>query len=418
MNRKTVRIVALGIVVALVLSVIAGIVFEVYAVTEEEQIKAEQEKKNEAEKNLEETKQKKEKSLAVMEGLEKEVGDIQLKIDALNKTLNETSEKLEKEEKNLEDATNKAENQYDVFKERFRIMCEQGDVSFIEMLLSADDFNTLIDKAEVMKEISEYDKKVFDMMENNRQKIEISRDAIAELKKTQEEAMGELEGQKDALEDKKSEQEAYMAELESDAEAYQKVIDDADAAMEEIRRKAAEEMKRQEEERRKAEEAKRKEAESKNNSESSGSSEDSGSSGESSGKSYTPSGSFTWPTPSCHYITSHFSPRRKNPVSGIWKRHTGTDIGAGYGTQIVAADSGTVTLAGWNSGYGYCVIINHGNGRATLYAHMSSYCVSAGQSVQKGQHIGNVGSTGNSTGPHLHFEVMINGEPVNPMQFF
>jgi len=135
------------------------------------------------------------------------------------------------------------------------------------------------------------------------------------------------------------------------------------------------------------------------------------------GKAYV-GGEFTWPTPSCHYITSHFSPRRKNPVSGVYKRHTGTDIGAAYGTTIVAANSGTVTLAGWNSGYGNCVIIDHGGGKATLYAHMSSYSVSKGQTVSKGQKIGAVGSTGNSTGPHLHFEILINGAAVDPMQFF
>lgn len=105
-------------------------------------------------------------------------------------------------------------------------------------------------------------------------------------------------------------------------------------------------------------------------------------------------------------------------MSGIYKRHTGTDIGASYGAEIVAANSGTVTLAGWNSGYGNCVIIDHGGGKATLYGHMSAYSVSQGQTVSKGQRIGSVGSTGNSTGPHLHFEVLINGVAVDPMQYF
>lgn len=385
MRRKTVRIVALVIAAALLLGMVAGLVIGVYAKTDAEKIKEAEQKKTEAQKSLEETKQKREKSLQVMEGLEKEVGDIQIQINELNSKLDDTKAKLEEEEKKLEDATQKAESQYGVFQERFRIMCEQGDVSFIEMLMSADNFNALIDKAEVMKEIAEYDKRIFDMMEKNRQEIEKARDEIAQLKKAQEDDMRVLDEQKSALEQKKAEQKSYMAELENDAKAYQKVIDDADAAMEEVRRRAAEESRRQE---------------------------------SSGGVTYKGSGSFAWPTPGCHYITSNFSPRRKNPVTGVWKRHTGTDIGAGYGSQIVAADSGRVTLAGWNSGYGYCVIINHGNGRSSLYAHMSSFCVSAGQSVQKGQKIGNVGSTGNSTGPHLHFEIMVNGQPVDPMQFF
>lgn len=404
MSRKTVRMVALGIVIALVLGIVAGIVLEVvYAETDQEKMQQAEKDKSNAKKNLEATNQKKEKSLKAMEALEKDVGAIQIKIDKLSGQIAETDKKLDAEEEKLKEAKEKAETQYGVFKERFRVMCEQGDVSFIELLLSADDFNTLIDKAEVMKEIAEYDKRIFDMMERNSKKIEASRDAIAELKKKQEADKESLDSQKAAIVKKKNEQAAYMAELESDAEAYQKVIDDADSAMEALRKKAAEEMRREEEKR-------RNQAKQKSGTKSSNNS--------SSGKTYSATGSFTWPTPSCHYITSSFSPRRKNPVTGIWKRHTGTDIGASYGTSIVAADSGYVTLAGWNSGYGYCVIINHGNGRATLYGHMSSYSVSAGQSVQKGQHIGNVGSTGNSTGPHLHFEILINGQPVDPMQYF
>ena len=124
-----------------------------------------------------------------------------------------------------------------------------------------------------------------------------------------------------------------------------------------------------------------------------------------------------WPS-NCTIITSHFSPRRKNPVTGVYKRHTGVDIGAAYGTPIFAANGGRVTLAGWNSGYGNCVIIDHGGGKATLYAHMSSIGVSNGQAVTKGQTIGRVGSTGNSTGPHIHFEILINGTAVDPMQYF
>jgi len=387
MSKKTVRAISLGIVIALVLGIVAGVVLEItYGKTDAERIQEEQQKKESAQENLDEINVKKEKSLEVMEGIEKEIGDIQIRIDALDANIAETTALLEEEEVKLEEATTRAETQYDVFKERFRIMCEQGDVTFIEMILSAGDFNTLIDKVEVMNEIAEYDKQIFDTMEKNRQDIEKSRDEIARLKQSLEDDKAELETQRGNLEQKRTEQREYMAELESDAATYQKIIDEADAAMEDLRRRATNDM---------------------NNNPP-----------PQSGTTYKATGTYTWPTPSCHYITSHFSPRRKNPVTGVWKRHTGTDIGAAYGADIVAADSGTVTLAGWNSGYGYCVIINHGGGRATLYAHMSSYSVSAGQSVQQGQRIGKVGSTGNSTGPHLHFEVMINGQPVDPMQFF
>ncbi len=125
------------------------------------------------------------------------------------------------------------------------------------------------------------------------------------------------------------------------------------------------------------------------------------------------SGSFTWPVPYTHSISSYFEWR--------WGRmHNGIDIAAGgiYGQAIVASDGGVVTRSGdYGDGYGSCVIIDHGNGYTTLYGHCSSLAVSAGQRVSKGQTIGYVGSTGNSTGPHLHFEVMQNSTKLNPLKF-
>ena len=383
MSRKMVKFVSIAIIVALIFGLVASLAMElVYADTAQQKINQQQNKKNEAQEKLNSNKEKRAKTLAEMEKFEKEAGELQSQIDAIDKKIAETEKTLAEQEAKLDVATARAEEKYDLFKERFRVMCEQGDVSYIEMLLSAKSFSDFVDKTEIVKEISEYDKKIFDEMEKVRLEIEAARDEIAQLKKSQEAAKGDLSSQKQALQKKQQEQQAYMRELEADAAAYQKVIDAADAAMESLRRQISGSL-----------------------------------SSSSSGRKYV-GGEFTWPTPSCHYITSHFSPRRKNPVTGVWKRHTGTDIGAAYGASIVAANSGTVTLAGWNSGYGNCVIIDHGGGRATLYGHMSSFSVSTGQTVQKGQQIGRVGSTGNSTGPHLHFEILINGTAVDPMQYF
>lgn len=124
------------------------------------------------------------------------------------------------------------------------------------------------------------------------------------------------------------------------------------------------------------------------------------------------SGKFIWPVPSLHIITTYFTWR--------WGEfHTGIDISgsSAYGSTIVAADGGTVTMSGPNDGYGYCVIINHGNGMSTLYGHCSKLLVSVGDQVSKGQPIAKVGSTGNSTGPHCHFEVIVGGTKVNPLNY-
>lgn len=135
------------------------------------------------------------------------------------------------------------------------------------------------------------------------------------------------------------------------------------------------------------------------------------------GRSYTPrhsTGRFRWPTPG--YVTSPFGYRR-HPIFGGWRMHTGIDIGVGYGVPIKASDGGTVIHSSWCGGYGYTIIIDHGKGITTLYAHCSRLIARKGQSVGKGQVIAAVGSTGYSTGPHLHFEVRQNGVPVNPMGY-
>ena len=128
-------------------------------------------------------------------------------------------------------------------------------------------------------------------------------------------------------------------------------------------------------------------------------------------------GMYVWPSSDSNYITSFFG-SRIHPITGELNHHTGIDIGAAYGTEVLAATDGTVTLAGWNGEYGYCVIIEHDGGHKTLYAHMSLVDVSAGQSVTQGETVGFVGSTGTSTGAHLHFETFVNGSRVDPLLYF
>ena len=135
----------------------------------------------------------------------------------------------------------------------------------------------------------------------------------------------------------------------------------------------------------------------------------------SSNASATGTGSLTHPVPGA-VITSGFG-GRVAPTAGATTGHDGIDYGAGYGAAVYAADSGTVITAQYNSARGNYIVINHGNGMQTWYQHLSSMNVTVGQTVARGQVIGNVGTTGISTGPHLHFEVHVNGVPVNPLNY-
>ena len=128
-------------------------------------------------------------------------------------------------------------------------------------------------------------------------------------------------------------------------------------------------------------------------------------------------GPMEWPTPGIYYVSSGFG-TRFDPFTGELKTHTGIDIAAPLGTPVLSVKSGIVINAGYTSGYGNLVIIDHGAGISTYYAHLSSITVNKNQQVVKGQQIGKVGSTGRSTGPHLHFEVRVNGKPTDPLQYY
>ena len=136
---------------------------------------------------------------------------------------------------------------------------------------------------------------------------------------------------------------------------------------------------------------------------------------------WVPIGVLAWPLPQTFSITSHFG-YRENPFTGEIEYHNGTDIAAPAGTPILAAADGTVTIANgidsWGGSYGYHIKIDHGNGLETLYAHCSAICVTPGQQVRQGEVIGFVGNTGNATGNHLHFEVRVNGQQADAMEYF
>ena len=298
--------------------------------------------------------------------------------------------------KELENARALEQAQLERYRERVRAMEENGNYGFLAMVLNTTDLGELLTAMDDIGEIMESDRELEDEYIAARENTEQVKAEYEAVKEELEAKQAELRAEQEELEKDIEEATALILSLEEDIANRQAEYDAIRAAEDEANARIDElvaELERQ----RAAEEA---------------ASPPGGSGGAAVGN-----GNFIWPCPSCTYITSRFG-LRIHPVTGDKRTHTGLDIGAGYGAAIVAADGGTVILADVNGGYGNCVMIDHGNGYVTLYGHMSSYAVSEGQSVSQGDTVGYVGSTGVSTGPHLHFEVRAGGERIDPEQFF
>ena len=294
----------------------------------------------------------------------------------------------QKEEERKEAEAREAE-QYELFCQRVRMMEEQGTVSYWSILFDSSDFSDLLDRIADVDAVMAYDNEVMDQLIATRQELE-------RLQGDLESARAEEQAAKEQQEAKKAEQQAKVAEaqalldqINADVAEVNRQLDAEDAAAANLQAEIAKKQKQLEEERKQQ------------------------------NVTLPPTGSgYQWPLPSsCLTLTSAFG-YRIHPISGQPHSHTGIDVSAAGGTPIYAAKGGQVIMSEYGSGvnwsYGNFVVIDHGDGTTTLYAHMSSRAVSEGQMVTQGQTIGYVGNTGNSKGNHLHLEVRVNGQRVDP----
>lgn len=321
----------------------------------------------------------------------------------------------------LENAQQKADEYYQLFLARFRDLEEQGSVSYWSILFDAASFSDLLDRISFIADVVHYDNQIVDQLQAARQAVA---DAKADLETNQAEqvqAKTDLESQQAELSTDEAAVDAAIAEINSKTDVYQSQLDEiksqADALDEQIAaaqkeyeaqvaaEKAAAE--KAAAEKAAAEKAAQEAANKKNNS-----SSNSNSSSSSSGSGRI---SMVWPCASTR-VTSEFG-KRNSPTAGASTYHKGIDIGASTGTAIYAAASGTVTEAGYSSSRGNYVVIYHSNGVSTAYMHCSALYVSSGDKVSQGQTIAAVGSTGISTGSHLHFSVIEDGTYVNPRNY-
>lgn len=274
--------------------------------------------------------------------------------------------------------------QYAEFCSHVRWVEETGSVSYLSILFQAGSFSELLDYAMLITDIMEYSNRIITRLQATQQELADARAELQTARDGQAEAHKTLENQRAELETRRLEaQELYdeLANLEVAAAAKARQLAADEAEMKNELKKAEEQYAAQI-------------------------------------AALQNTGAWYWPLPGQYYISSVFG-GRISPINGKWESHTGTDIPAASGTEIHAAQGGIVTVAKWNVSYGYYCMISHGNGHVTLYAHMKKMpSVSVGQTVTKGQVIGYVGSTGDSTGPHLHFELRINGERSDVLKLY
>ena len=314
----------------------------------------------------------------------------------------------------VEEARFVEEQQLERYRVRVRAMEENGEMNILALVLHAKDLNELLSAIDDAARIMQSDRELYEAYIEARQNTEAVKAQYMEVKTELQAAQDVLREEQAALEEEIAEAAKMIEELEQDIEARE---EEAHALLlAEIETAAKLDALIAEQERQRAEEEARRRQQEEANRPSTGGGDSSGSSGGSSGGgggTVTGSGSFGWPCPGCTYVTSRAG-NRFHPIFNEWRYHSGMDIGASYGSSVVASDSGTVILAEVNGGYGNCIMIDHGNGYYTLYGHLSGYAVSSGQSVSKGQTIGYVGDTGWATGPHLHFEIRQGSTCLDP----
>lgn len=306
---------------------------------------------------------------------------------------------LEKTTKELAQAKIDVEKQYEDMKLRIKFMYENGTMSYIQILLSSGSFSELLNKAEYIEQVSEYDRNMLQTYQDNRDKITRLEKDLKDQKEVLEQVKGDVEAKQTEMagliSDKQTEIEGYESDIQNKEEAikeYEAMIAEQDSTIKALEASVA------------AAKAKRTQMTVSDNSTNAADQPHYG------------GGAFVWPAPSYTRISDDYG-YRTHPILGIQKFHSGVDMAAPSGSSILAAADGTVVAATYNATMGNYVMIDHGNGLYTIYMHASALYVSSGQSVSAGSTIAAVGSTGRSKGAHLHFSVRQNGSYVSPWNY-
>ncbi|MBE8955641.1 MAG: peptidoglycan DD-metalloendopeptidase family protein [Quinella sp. 2Q5] len=317
--------------------------------------------------------------------------------DERQAALNETLYRIDENETKLAEATAELNERHQVLERRVRDIYINGQISYLDVLFGAKDFGDFLTRMDLLKRVMIRDSELVADVLKYQQEIQERGKQLEADRRVQTDLAAAAEEAMQVKLEKVAKQQALIDLMEGDKDVYDQQYDEMMASSAEVGRLIAQ----KEEERRRKGEAAERAARAGN---------------VANGGYVVPSFGGGMSLPVAGEITSEFG-WRTHPIFGSARFHSGIDIGADYGVPIHAAASGVVIEAGWIGGYGNTVMIEHGSGIVTLYGHNESLAVSVGQSVNQGDVIAYCGSTGNSTGPHCHFEVRLGGEPVSPWDY-
>ena len=341
-------------------------------------------------KKLKEQMEKSKQDLTVyVQELDADLTAIQEKINELNDLITEKEKEIEDKTAELEEAQRVQQEQYEAMKTRIKFMYERGDTIYMELIFSSNSFGDVLNKADYIQMLSEYDRKLLDEYVAHANYVALCKESLEEEKEVLDEAKAAVEKEEASLNELIDAKENEMYKMSSDIKSKEQAIKEyeADIAEQNETIKALEAIV--------AEERKKLAAEQ--------------------GRKYD-GGVFAWPAPSYTRISDDYG-NRTHPILGTQQFHNGIDMAAPGGSAILAAYDGKVVAAAYSGSMGNYIMIDHGDSLYTIYMHASALYVSKGQEVNRGDKIAAVGSTGRSTGNHLHFSVRLNGSYVSPWSY-